>query len=340
MKRGSGKRRGAPEYALAALVVVLIGVVVFYGMEISSLQKSVASLETQLTHNASAGTGPGTGTNATGQFGKRLTNIDQPLNATELAAINNAPSSYFEAAANMLLAGNLSDMVPPVSPSSASTSNAFVFDGKPSVIYIGAISCIYCGENRWAMALALSRFGNFTNLYKGYSSFGDYDVPTLYWSQDNYTTAAGVGYGNSYSSRYINFISADYESPIIEGFQVQPLSYFASHAPNSTYRSAILLMNSTGKFSGTPFTLWGNAIFSGADSVVFGNTTPSSPPLPLTYMTHGQVLSQIGSFSDRFAWAEYAGADVYIASMCPSISNSAPVCSLPGIKAIEAKMAA
>jgi hypothetical protein len=327
-KRGgkrSSKRGGksAVEYVLVALVIILIGVVIFYNMEISSLQKSLASLQAQPPP------------------GQRLTGIDQPLNATELAAINNAPLSYFENAANMMLAGNLTGMVSvPVLNSTYFASNALVIGGKPSVVYIGAISCIYCGENRWAMALALSRFGNFTNLYKGYSSFGDSDVPTLYWSQDNYTTPAGVGFGASYTSPYINFFASDYESPIVQGFQVQPLSYFISKAPNSTYRSAITFMNNTDKFAGTPFTLWGGSLFAGADAVAFGNTTPSSSSLPLTYMTHADVLRQIGTFSDRFAWTEYAGADIYIAATCPSIGNAAPVCSLPGIKAIEAKMTA
>ena len=67
-----------------------------------------------------------------------------------------------------------------------------IVDGKPSVVYIGALSCVFCAENRWAMALALSRFGNFTALYKGYSSLGDYDVPTLFWNTDNYTSKGSI----------------------------------------------------------------------------------------------------------------------------------------------------
>ena len=40
-------------------------------------------------------------------FGKRLTNINAPLNSTELAVINDAPSSYFETAGEMLLNGSI-----------------------------------------------------------------------------------------------------------------------------------------------------------------------------------------------------------------------------------------
>ena len=55
-------------------------------------------------------------------------------------------------------------------------------------------------------------------------------------------------------------------------------------------------------------------------------------------MTHAQVLSQLSSFNDQFAWSEYAAADVYIAQVCPSINNTAPVCSLPAIKSIGSVM--
>ncbi|MCL5404769.1 MAG: DUF929 domain-containing protein [Candidatus Marsarchaeota archaeon] len=270
-------------------------------------------------------------------FGSRLTNIDVPLSQQELSVINNAPNSNFNTAALKMLNGSLTDQIL-YSPPTTLANHSFVANGKPSVIYIGAISCVFCGESRWAMALALSRFGNFSKLYEGYSSFGDHDVPTIYWNMDNYTTPEGVGFGNYYQSKYINFISADYESPIVDGFEVQPISYFVSQAPNATYRSAMSFMNSTNDFEGTPFTFWGNVIAQGATGIVFGNTTPETAVLPLTNETHAQVLSQLKNFNDQFAWGEYAAADVYIAYLCPTLNNTPSVCQLPGIKELESEM--
>jgi len=270
-------------------------------------------------------------------FGSRLTNIDVPFSSQYLSVINNAPNSYFNTAALKMLNGSLTDEILDTPPTQF-VNKPFTVNGKPSVIYIGAISCVFCGENRWAMALALSRFGNFSNLYEGYSSFGDHDVPTLYWNNDNYTIAEGVGFGNYYHSNYINFISADYESPIVDGFELQPLPYFVAQAPNSTYKSAMELMNSTNDFQGTPFTLWGNVIVAGATGIVFGNATPTTATLPLTNETHAQVLSQLKNFNDQFAWGEYAAADVYIAYLCPTLNNTPSVCQLPGIKKLEAQM--
>ena len=272
-------------------------------------------------------------------FGQRLTNISDELSPAQLSTINSAPNSYFERAGEMLLNGEISN---PIFLEPANKSNQvsrLMIGGKPTVVYIGAISCVYCGESRWAMALALSRFGSFSKLYKGYSSFGDYDIPTIYWIADNYTTQSGVGYGNSYTSSYINFISADYESPIVQGFDVKPLSFFIKSAPNATYLAALSFMNNTSKFDGTPFTLWGNTILVGADAAVFGNSTPSGSTLQLTGETHSQVINQLQSESDQFSLSEYAAADVYGAYLCASLNTSnVSFCSLPAIEALQSKM--
>ncbi len=283
--------------------------------------------------------------------GHRLTGIDAPLSSQELSSINNAPNSNFETAGNMLL--NLSfpgesmqnntyvgsvfvHRMAPVSP--------LVINGKPSVVYIGAISCVYCAENRWAMALALSRFGSFSAIYKGYSAFGDYDVPTLYWDVYNYTSKGIAEYGNHYNSSSLNFFSTEYVSNVSGGFSfvhsANPMVYFVNNSPNQNYRQAMAFMNNTHLFTGTPFTLWGTAINTGADAVVFGNQTAnrSASLPPLSYMTHHQIIGQFKNFNTTFAYQEYAAADVYVAEACPAINNAASVCSLPAIMHLESIM--
>ncbi|MEM4063868.1 MAG: DUF929 family protein [Candidatus Micrarchaeaceae archaeon] len=267
-------------------------------------------------------------------FGSRLTNINAPLNSTELAIINNASDSYFETAGEMYLSSKLNNSV----GASATKVPMFVVNGKPSVIYLGSITCIFCGENRWAMALALSRFGNFTELFKGYSSFGDGDLPTLYWAPAHYNQSS-IDLGNFYNSKYINFITLEDTDPITGGFNLQPLNIIQQEinsTGNLAYMDAIKFILQLNTFQGTPYTIWGAYNVGGADAVDFGNSTPiNGQSLPLTYMTHEQVLSQLAHPNDQFAWTEYAAADLYVAMICGSINNTAPVCSLPAIKQIE-----
>ena len=264
-----------------------------------------------------------------------LAGFDQPLNASELAAINDEPLSNFQTAGERLLNGTLTNEIFPVN---SPQYNAILINGKPTVVYIGADTCPFCGENRWAMALALSQFGNFTQLFQGYSALQDGDVPTLYWVPMNATVAQGVEFGNYYQSNYINFITAEYESPITGHFSVQPLSYFISQSPNQVYNAVLNFMNATGKFQGTPFTMWGTSLDAGADAVVVGNNLTNGWN-SLSNMTHAEILSQLQSYNDQFAWGEYAAADVYIAQLCPSIKGTAPpVCGLSSIKQLESLM--
>jgi hypothetical protein len=289
-------------------------------------------------------------------LGNTISGINNPLSQSQLATINNVPNSYFEDAGAMML--NVT--IPGEGLSNGiyyGTNFQIVFNkptqfpqltynGKPSVVYIGAISCLWCGENRWAMAMALSRFGTFNNLYIGYSSIHDQDLPTLYWKPQQIHVGGSANFGNDYSSSYVNFFSAEYDSNISAGFEFpassNPISYFTANAPNASYSQAMDFMNATNSFSGTPFTLWGTVINKGASSVVFGipqnSSVAASSAIPLTYMTHQQIFNQLQSFNTTFAYEEYAAADVYIAELCPSINNSAPVCSLPAIAAFEKKM--
>jgi thiol-disulfide isomerase/thioredoxin len=63
-------------------------------------------------------------------------------------------------------------------------------DGKPEVLYIGAEYCPYCAAERWAMAVALSKFGTFTGLRGIHSSSSDSppSIPTLTFYKTGYTS--------------------------------------------------------------------------------------------------------------------------------------------------------
>jgi hypothetical protein len=75
---------------------------------------------------------------------------------------------------------------------------------KPEVFYEGAEYCPYCATERWAMAVALSKFGSFKNLKLTQSSSSDVDPNTNTLSF----------YGSTYTSSYINFTSVELYSNI------------------------------------------------------------------------------------------------------------------------------
>jgi Domain of unknown function (DUF929) len=68
-------------------------------------------------------------------------------------------------------------------------------DDKPLITYVGAEYCPFCAAERWALAVALSRFGTFENLSGTHSS-----------GTDEYPNTQTLSfYGSSYSSPYVDF---------------------------------------------------------------------------------------------------------------------------------------
>jgi Domain of unknown function (DUF929) len=67
---------------------------------------------------------------------------------------------------------------------------ALTADGKPEIVYEGAEYCPYCAAERWAMVVALSRFGSFSGLQLIHSSSSDVypNTPTLTFAHAKYTS--------------------------------------------------------------------------------------------------------------------------------------------------------
>src|SRR5262249_28761649 len=70
------------------------------------------------------------------------------------------------------------------------TGPALASGGKPEMLYIGAEWCPYCAAERWAMAVALNRFGTFSPLKGIHSSATDVfpNTATLTFHQAKYTS--------------------------------------------------------------------------------------------------------------------------------------------------------
>ncbi len=86
-----------------------------------------------------------------------------------------------------------SDVTPPTTISSSPLVNGT----KPEILYIGAEFCPYCAAERWSLVVALSKFGNFSNLEYMQSAVDDGNIATLSFLNSNY------------SSKYVSFVSVE-----------------------------------------------------------------------------------------------------------------------------------
>jgi thiol-disulfide isomerase/thioredoxin len=76
---------------------------------------------------------------------------------------------------------------------------ALTANGKPEVVYVGAEYCPFCAAERWALSVALSRFGTLSGLRLIHSSRVDVypNTPTLSF------------YKASYTSKYVTFVTTE-----------------------------------------------------------------------------------------------------------------------------------
>ncbi|HEX4434360.1 MAG TPA: DUF929 family protein [Acidimicrobiales bacterium] len=105
----------------------------------------------------------------------------------QVVAALSVPASTLDAV------GSPSSVVLPAKVGNGTTARGA--DGKPLITYVGAEYCPYCAAERWALAVALSRFGTFQNLSGTHSSGSDIYPNTQTLSF----------YGSSYSSAYVDF---------------------------------------------------------------------------------------------------------------------------------------
>ena len=238
------------------------------------------------------------------------------------------------------------------------------YNGKPTFVYIGAQGCPFCAGMRWAIAIALSRFGNFSKLFYDRSATSDANVPTFTFdynanlfynavskpSIDNGAAPYGDNnptpffVGAYYNSSYINFIPLD---EIGSSFLVN-ITGIADASPfvfNNVVLASQAFINSYHGFGiynflagGVPFFDINNQyVFDGAS--INAGTYLTSSGLNLAYSTHQDMLNSIENpTSGSFGQTVLGAANVLTAQICETLNNTAPVCSLSYISGLENKL--
>lgn len=117
-----------------------------------------------------------------------------PVATSALAELASLPASAFDAVG--VSAPTSGVRLPHVVPAGTPELTS---GGKPLVFYTGAEYCPFCAAERWALVVALSRFGHFTTLYET-SSSGTSAFP----STPTFTFAGAV-----YTSPYVAFTGVE-----------------------------------------------------------------------------------------------------------------------------------
>ncbi len=227
------------------------------------------------------------------------------LSSTVVSALSVPPST-------LDVVGSPGNVVPPSRTSSGSILQGA--DGKPQIIYVGAEYCPYCAAERWAIAVALSRFGTFSNLSGTSSASGD-----VYPSTQTLSF-----YGSTYSSPYLDFQSVEEATN-----QQVGNTYQALQSPTAAESALLASYDSQGSI---PFLDIGNK---------FVITGASYSPQVLQGLSRTQIADQLKDPSSAVAQSIDGTANNITAAIC-SVTGNQPtsVCTSPAIAAIAKKLGA
>lgn len=235
----------------------------------------------------------------------------QPASAAVLAGVSGVPAGVLD----QVGAGKVD-----TAPSTISGQAVLTDGGKPLVVYLGAEYCPYCAAERWAMVVALSRFGNFANLGQTHSSSSDVfpDTPTLSF------------HSASYTSQYLVFHGVEQQSNQPSGNGYAPLD-----TPNAQQQHLIATFDKApyvpGGASGSiPFIDFANqAVVSGA----------SYSPQLLAGKSAEQIAAALSTPSDPIAQAVDGTANAFTTLLC-GLTGQQPeaVCTAKAASAYQGKL--
>jgi hypothetical protein len=234
------------------------------------------------------------------------------------AVINNGNKSKQAGASGTLPAGVQSNLSVPASvlgqvgiggsstqALKAVTGPALTAGGKPEMLYIGAEWCPYCAAERWAMAVALRRFGTFSPLAGIHSS-----------SSDVYpNTSTLTFYRSTYTSRYLVFTPVENQNVNKQLLQ------------NPTQAQKALWAKYQPPGDGYPFIDIGNRWVA---AVTYS-------PQVLQGLTWSQIAADLHNPSSPVAQGANGSANLFTAAICRitgnqpgSVCNAAPIAALKG----------
>jgi thiol-disulfide isomerase/thioredoxin len=224
------------------------------------------------------------------------------------AATGPLPSSVqakLSVPASILAAVGTGDAIP--SSLKPVTGTPLTSGGKPEMLYIGAEWCPFCAAERWAMAVALSRFGTFSPLTGIHSS-----------STDVYPNTATVTFHNiKYTSKYLVF------TPVENQDINHNLLQSPTPAQQALWRKYLPPGNSY------PYIDIGNRYVA--------STTYN--PQVLQNLTWSQIAAALHVPSSPVAKGADGSANLFTAAICKITGNApANVCTTAPVSALEGKI--
>ena len=191
------------------------------------------------------------------------------------------------------------------------SGTALTANGKPEVLYMGALYCPYCATERWAMTVALSRFGTFSGLRFIHSSASDTpaSIPTLSFHNSTYT------------SKYISF------TPV----EMQDVNRATLQRPTAAQNAVLARYDAPPQVpqadaGSIPFIDFGNKFMVSGASYSYA---------VLQGKTWAQIAAALKNPSSPIAQGVDGAANMITAAICKLTGNQPASACTPAVRAIE-----
>jgi Domain of unknown function (DUF929) len=195
--------------------------------------------------------------------------------------------------------------------------------GKPEVLYMGAEYCPYCAAERWAMVVALSRFGTFSGLSTVHSGSADQFPNTPTWTF----------YKSTYTSKYLTFTPVEMQTNIPTQTS-SGASYTTLQTPTSAQQALLA------KYDAPPYVASSSA--GSIPFIDFGNkymlSGSSYSPSVLQGKTWSQIAVALKDPTSPIAKAVDGTANYLTATICKLTGNQPAAACTPVVKKLEAKI--
>jgi hypothetical protein len=193
--------------------------------------------------------------------------------------------------------------------------------GKPEMLYIGAEYCPFCAAERWAMIVALNRFGTFNGLSTTHSAAknGSGDA------EPYPNTSTWTFYRSSYTSTYVTFTP-------VETYTNVPDASNGFYTPlQSPTAAQLALLNKYDSANGgsIPFIDFGNKF------LIVG---ASYDPGVLAGLTWSQIANDLHNTGSPVAKGVLGTANYITAAICSLTGDQPASACTPVVKSLQAKL--
>jgi Domain of unknown function (DUF929) len=236
-----------------------------------------------------------------------------PPTGSDLARVVGTTTTVPAATLNQVGAGQVT--ATPTSISGAPLTSG----GKPEMLYIGAEYCPYCAAERWAMVVALSRFGTFSGLAAIRS--GDKDGAG---NQEIFPNTPTWTFVNThFTSTYLTFTSVELNTNIPDP---STGGYTTLQTPTAEQEAVLTKYDANGSI---PFIDYGNKYMS---------VGASYDPAVLKNLTWDQIATALHNPGSPVARAVLGSANYMTAAICVLTGNQPASACTPVVKSLQGKL--